>query len=451
MHKAGRRLKKNTNRKSSLVAKLLKSAACGLVLSSMPAMASAGGDPQAQAEATSTAQMTEMQQKLDAAMAAIHALTQTVTELQADLGVQQAVANKSGAEAEMVAELDERVEELETTVDTIDATVGSRAVANAFDAKKLDIGGFVDVAVTLAIGEDNTDVSFNREVFELLVKADLGHNWDMFVAQAFVRNAPLRFTDPNARTTPFFANNNSPVVTDTVIAWAQYQKSDMFNVQFGRFITPHGIINIEHFPASLLDPEQPQFLRPFPGQTIFANFSNGVNVHGSKYVGDNKFSYNAYAAAWAGNSGNVNVGGRLAYTFSDAGITLGVNGTYGDRSSLVDSEFAVLGGDILFQKGNWIWKNEVYFTDEENAPGKVAFYTMPAYKLTDKWTSFYRFDYLDTGLTGGKTIENAFGLTYRPIFNAHLRGIYRWRKAVEDGIIPAADAHVFQLSTTFNF
>ncbi|MDQ7077986.1 MAG: hypothetical protein Q9M45_09150 [Robiginitomaculum sp.] len=109
-----------------------------------------------------------------------------------------------------------------------------------------------------------------------------------------------------------------------MIAWAQYSKNDMFNVQFGRFITPHGIINIEHFPANSLDPEQPQFLRPFPGQTIFANFSDGVNVHGSKYVGNNKFSYNAYAAAWAGNSSNLNIGGRLAYAFEDAGLTLGL-------------------------------------------------------------------------------------------------------------------------------
>ncbi|MDQ7077985.1 MAG: hypothetical protein Q9M45_09145 [Robiginitomaculum sp.] len=47
--------------------------------------------------------------------------------------------------------------------------------------------------------------------------------------------------------------------------------------------------------------------------------------------------------------------------------------------------------------------------------------------------------------------ENALGLTFRPIFNAHLRGIYRWRKATRDAGIPAADTHVFQLSTTFNF
>jgi hypothetical protein len=285
----------------------------------------------------------------------------------------------------------------------------------------------------------------------LLLKAKLGKNWDLFAAQAFIRNAPLRFSDPAGRRSPFFANNNSPVVTDTVIAWAQYSKSDMLNVQFGRFITPHGIINIEHFPANLLDPEQPQFLRPFPGQTIFANFSDGVNVHGSKYVGNNKFSYNAYAAAWAGNSSNVNVGGRLAYSFEESGLTFGLNGTYGDRSSTRDANFAVLGADVLYQKGRWTWKNEVYITDEENAPSKYAFYTMPAYKLTDKWTAFYRFDYLDTGLPGGESIENALGLTVRPIFNVHLRGIYRWRRATRDAGIPAADTHVFQLSTTFNF
>ncbi len=397
------------------------------------------------------AELAEMQHKLDEAMAAIKALSGTVANLQQQLAEQQAQAARPAQTASKVAELDERVEELEDNVDTIDERVGSRAVANAFDASKLDIGGFVDIATTLAIGEDKTEAAFNREVFELLLKAKLGKDWDLFMAQAFVRNSPLSFSDPAGRRSPFFANNNSPVKTDTVLAWAQYTKSDMFKVQFGRFITPHGIINIEHFPANLLDPDQPQFLRPFPGQTIFANFSDGLNVHGSKFVGKNKFSYNAYAAAWAGNASNLNVGGRLAYTFTDAGLTFGINGTYGDRSSTQDANFGVLGGDVLFQKGRWIWKNEIFVTDEEGAPGKLAFYTMPAYKLTDKWTAFYRFDYLDTGKPGGESIENVLGLSFKPIFNAHLRGIYRWRRATRDAGIPAADTHVFELSTTFNF
>ncbi len=431
------------NLHGALAIRLLQGVAIVSLVLATPFAAFADGEPDEQ--------MQEMQDKLAEAMAAIQALSRTVSTLQNEIAIQNAKADNPSSSETMMVELDERVEELEDTVDTIDGRVGSRAVANAFDASKLDIGGFVDIATTLAIGEDKTEAAFNREVFELLVKAKLGNSWDLFVAQAFIRNAPLRFSDPAGRRSPFFANNNSPVVTDTVIAWAQYSKSDMFNVQFGRFITPHGIINIEHFPANLLDPEQPQFLRPFPAQTIFANFSDGLHVHGSKYVGNNKFSYNAYAAAWAGNSSNINVGGRLAYSFEDAGLTFGLNGTYGDRSSTRDANFAVLGADVLFQKGRWTWKNEVYVTDEEGAASKYAFYTMPAYKLTDKWTAFYRFDYLDTGALGGESFENALGLTFRPIFNTHLRGIYRWRRATSDAGIPAADTHVFQLSTTFNF
>ncbi len=408
--------------------------------------------PGALADSGDDEAMAKMQQKLDAALAAIAQLNGTVKTLQSELAAQKSKMTKAAAtDPEMVAELDERVVELENAVDTIDGRVGSRAVANAFDATKLDIGGFVDIATTLAIGEDKTEASFNREVFELLLKSKLGKDWELFVAQAFIRNAPLKYSDVNARRSPFFANNNSPVVTDTVIAWAQYAKNDMFKVQFGRFITPHGIINIEHFPAVLLDPEQPQFLRPFPGQTIFANFTDGLNIHGSKFIGKNKFSYNAYAGTWAGNSTNINVGGRLAYSLGDSGLTFGLNGTYGDRSSTANANFAVLGADVLYQKGRWIWKNEVYVTDEDGAKGKVAFYTMPAYKLTNKWTAFYRFDYLDTGKLGGESIENALGLTFRPIYNAHIRGIYRWHRATKDTGIPAADTHVFQLSTTFNF
>lgn len=394
-------------------------------------------------------QMAQMQRQLEEAMLAIQALSGTVTALQNELAQQQTV--QAPASPDIMVELDERVEELEGVVDAIDNRVGGRAVVNAFDAAKLDIGGFVDVAATLATGEDKTEASANREVVELLLKADLGESWDLFVAQSFVRNSPLTFSDPAGRRSPFFANNNSPVATDTVIAWAQYSKNDIFNVQLGRYITPHGIINIEHFPASLLDPEQPQFLRPFKGQTIFANFTDGVNIHGSRFIGNDKFSYNAYAGTWAGNSTNLNVGGRLAYTVSKSGLTFGLNGTYGDRSSTASANFAVLGADVLYKKGRWIWKNEIYVTDEQKAPSKYAFYTMPAYKLTEKWTAFYRFDYLDTGEVGGESIENAGGLTFKPVANVHLRGIYRWHRETKDAGIPAADTHVFQLSSTFNF
>ena len=87
------------------------------------------------------------------------------------------------------------------------------------------------------------------------------------------------FSASERRNPKFLMNSSTPLI----IAWGNYAYSDALNIQFGRFSTPHGIINIEHFPATLLDPEQPQFLRPFSGQTIFPNFVDGIHLYGNYF------------------------------------------------------------------------------------------------------------------------------------------------------------------------
>lgn len=350
-----------------------------------------------------------------------------------------------------IEELKERIEELEGSVEDHDAKIGSRAVVHAFDALKLDVGGFVDLAFTAAIGEDSSKVEFNRQVFELLVKANLWQDWEIFVAQAFVRARPVDFTD---RLNPTFDDLNSPVDTDTVLANVTYRHSDLFTVQAGRFITPHGIINIEHFPAALLDPNQPQFLRPFPGQSMFANFTNGAQVFGTSFLGENgqnSLKYHLYAGSWAGNATHINMGGRLAYSMSDYGVTVGANATFGERNRGVNSDYFVYGADLLIDKGPVLWKSEVFVTDEDLGGDRFAAYTQPAYRLSDQWTAFYRFDYLDNGSAGGISTENAVGLSFKPNPNVHLRTIYTFKRFEDGGGEPNADAHILQLSSTLNF
>lgn len=352
-------------------------------------------------------------------------------------------------------DLTERVEELETITLDLDDAVGDRATVKAFSAEKFDIGGFLDTTTSLVIGEENTTISANKQVFEILAHADLGNRWDFFVAQAFVRNAPLSFIDPGGITSPQFSNNNSPVVTDTVIGWGQYTHSDLFSIQFGRYITPIGIINVEHFPASLLDTEQPMFLRPFPGQTLFANFSNGVNIHGSTFIGSSrsdKVEYSLFGGIWSGNSRSFSGGGRLRYTFANRNVSIGVNAITGDRTSaLAGGRFAVLGADALISRGPLSLKTEAFFSTEDTGEDKVAFYVQPALKLSSNLIGFYRFDYLDDGTAADISVEQVLGLVFNPIRNVRLRGLYRRRSFSDDTGENNATADIFQFSTTLNF
>jgi hypothetical protein len=155
----------------------------------------------------------------------------------------------------------------------------------------------------------------------------------MFVAQAFIREGSPTFKDPQGRTDP---DINLGLSAPTVIAWGNYRYSDKLQVQAGRFITPHGIINIDHFPAVLLDTEQPQFLRPFGGATMFPNFVNGVHLYGQAFAGmDGKglLKYHLFGANFAGLATEVTAGGRLAYTLGDTGWTVGGNYSYGERAN----------------------------------------------------------------------------------------------------------------------
>ncbi|MGF1545184.1 MAG: hypothetical protein ACFB00_11905 [Parvularculaceae bacterium] len=389
------------------------------------------------------------------------ALTRALEETQAQLralqaqvdALESALADKEAEEAAAdVILLSERVDELETIAVDTDEKIGSRAVVKAFDGASLDIGGFFDTSATIAIGEEGTDAAFDRQVFELLARARLGERWDLFVAQAFVRDAPLTFSDPAQRTTPAFANNNSPVATDTVIAWGQYRQSDAFNVRFGRFITPHGIVNIEHFPASLLDTEQPQFLRPFTGQTVFANFTNGVQAHGSTFFGDDALEYSVYAGVWAGNATSGSFGGRLGYAFGRSGVKLGLNGFSGDREADVEGDRFYGGGvDVLIDRGPLLWKNELFFTSEGGGGDRLAYYSQPAFRLNDQWTLLYRYDFLDDGALGGETVEHTAGIVFDPIDNVRLRTFYRQQRNRADEGLEAAKTDIVQVGATFNF
>jgi len=352
-----------------------------------------------------------------------------------------------------------RVERLESIAQRVDEQVGSDAVVNAFDAVDLNLGGFLDLAATHVNGEDDSVTSFNRQVAELLVSADIAEDWRIFWAQSFLRKAGPNFTQNPAgadTANPDFGNLGG-AATDTVLAWTNYKHTDALQVQAGRFITPHGIVNQEHFPATLLDATQPQFLRPFSGQTVFPNFTNGIQLHGSAFLGGgldaDQISYNLYTGNFTNNSTEFNVGGRVAYEVGGMGLTVGANATYGDRSDQRDADYVVVGGDIKYDSGPIIWKNEIFATDEDRGDNRLGAYTQPGYRLGEQWTAFYRFDYLDRGSDPDtlaarlESIEHSLGVNFQPHSNVRLRAILR--NTTFDG--PDDDAQTAELSATLSF
>ncbi len=396
----------------------------------------------------------DLEQKLDKNLKVMESLQKEIQNLKSSSERSSRGTPVSQDVRLIVIEQSERLEDLEDIVQDIDERVGSRALVRAFDARSLDLGGFFHQTSTYVGGEDVSTHAFNRGIFEILVKARFDKHWTAFFAQAFIRQSGNPFA-VGSRKAPQF-NVGGGTVTPTVIAWANYKYSDALNVQIGRYITPQGIINVEHFPATLLDPEQPQFLRPFGSDTMFANFTTGFQIHGRQFVGDNladKLSYNVYVGSFVNDSENFVYGARGAYSLGNTGVTLGVNYNGGERATGVGKRFNGGGLDVLVDKGKLLWKTEVFVTDEDSntRDNRFAWYTQPAWRLTDKWIAFYRYDFLDNGLREGDRIENVLGINYMPNSSVRLRAIYT-RKEFDSGVTqPSADADIFQLSGTFSF
>ncbi len=403
-----------------------------------------------------------LEAQLRQVLGVVENLTAEIQSLKAERAVAAAPARNtnSGADGNLktqidavaaaVAETNARLDDVEDIALDTDEKVGSRALVRAFDAYEFDLGGFFHTAATFADGKNNSELAVNRMTFELLAKAKLSDDWSLFVAQAFIRESDIRFTDPLNRLEPNFQITN---FAPLVIATATYEASDAFSVDFGRFITPHGIINIEHFPAILLDPEQPQFLRPFGGQTIFANFMNGAKAGGQFFQPgglNGTLGYSVYVGSFVNNADSFNYGGRLAWTFGDSGLTIGAN-LGGGRRAGGGTDYVLFGGDVMFDKGPIIWKSELFYTDEDVGGNRLAFYTQPGWRIDSRWTAFYRFDFLDDGGLEGDKTEHAVGLTFKPHRNVHLRAIARFNHFEEVPGFPSANARNFQLSSTFSF
>jgi len=396
------------------------------------------------------ASVDELEAKLDKAMKLIESQAKQMQSMTNQISK---IQNQKGGSAS--GDIEDRLAEVEETVYNLDDKIGSRAVANAFDAASLDIGGFVHTTYTMIDSDAGSASAWDTQNFELLIKADIDDQWSAFFAGGFLREeGDGKVLDATGQNPEFAIANKNP----QIIGWVNYKHNDSLNVQVGRMIAPHGIINIEHFPQILLDPRQPQFLRPFSGDTIFPNFITGAQVHGKHFLqGDNQISYNFYAATAQSDPEAMLYGGRVAGTHGESGITVGLNASFGSRDdNNSNSEYTMVGADLLVDHNWLLWKSEIFQTSEDQVgfDDRLGWYTQPAWRINDQWTAFYRYDYLDDGndANGGETVENVLGITYKPKAFVHLRVTGTDLDMDSGGTITQdRDAKIVQASTTVSF
>jgi hypothetical protein len=356
-----------------------------------------------------------------------------------------------------------RLEELEEQLLEIQLKESHKVPVTSFDSLKLDFGGFITQTFTSNFNGDSPDrSSFDQTNLEILIGADITENHRFFTAVGFLRQADLvnEATASNVDLRRFAGIANR---VPLIIAWGQHTFSDLLDITYGRFITPWGIINREHFPPTLMNLNQPQFLRAiqpgnlFGGNTFTPNFLQGGQVHGSKYINNHQFEYFAYTGHFnGGGSSDFISGGRLQWSLPANRATLGGSYQNGVRTSATNNHYDLFGVDLKIDYKGFLLKSEYIYSDTENTANRESYYIQPSYRR-GKWLVFYRYDFIDTNTTiendASEQTEHIFGVNYFVAPTIRLRAEYVLNRfeLKKDATGKDRDYDNIQLSITTSF
>jgi len=179
-------------------------------------------------------------------------------------------------------------------------------------------------------------------------------------------------------------------------------------------------------------------LRPIPGGIIWANFLNGIDLHGNYSFANQRVGYNLNYSTFsflgpanpvtgsdvaAGDSTQDIIGARLWWEFLNDIITVG--GSL--QNGLKRSGNTTYGFDLLISYKRFVIKNE--FTVAKRSKNstdltKRAIMIQPSYGLTDSLRLVYRYNFMDTEGPNNNREEHILGLNWLPYPILRLRTEY---------------------------
>lgn len=353
--------------------------------------------------------------------------------------------------------LRQRIDELEDQQATLSEKVGSRALATSYSAQSFDFGGHVTSLFTYIDGPGgNNETGHMVSLIEMFVRAKIDDEWSLFASPGFYTFNGALLDNPATPTVagdPLFTPDNA--TTENLFlsrAYAQWKHSDQLVVQGGVVGSPHGPTNREYFIPARTIAQANLHTRIFLANQLYPQYLNGAKASGTFLLdGGDTVTYDAYFGSQPNSASDGLGGARLAYTFSQLGLTLAANYGRGTRQAtttpttnfgILQSPFAAsanatrdyeFGGiDIDWRSGAWISKTEAYYSAEDNLKDKRAFSSEWTYFVTPMWGVSYRFDYFDNGadLTFvptpavrnlGHSTEHVVGVCYNPNASVRLR------------------------------
>lgn len=307
------------------------------------------------------------------------------------------------------ASIDEIKKELEEVKYRLEVVEAESEDTHEKFSSLFEVGGYADFEF-ISSDKSGTNDSFRIHHLAFHFVKDITKEWRMFSEVEFEDGAKIGEEKDGA-----IKYKEGKLFVEAF--YIEYMRSQYLNLRLGRFLTPGGIWNVEHYPPFVPTQERPQHIRK-----IFPQISDGLQFYGHTGFSNIIADYTVYASNGSGNTGhgdengNKALGGRLKLKFPYlTNIEVGVSGyTEEDNSSVERKSY---GADIKLQLNRLKFQGEYANVDFDPGSGgefkTTGYYGQVTYGIK-KWDVIYRYDWYDpddSAKDADKTI-NTFAINY---------------------------------------
>ncbi len=253
------------------------------------------------------------------------------------------------------------------------------------------VGGYADgeYIMTDKKGENNR---FRVHHLSLFFKKQISEQWRFFSEIEYEDAPKISGTDDGSA----IKDTEGKVFVE--VFTLEYYLNRYLNFRLGRFLTPGGIWNVDHYPPFVLTQDRPQHIRK-----IFPQLQDGLQLLGSANMADVVTDYILYVSNGQGNTGhgdgneNKAVGTRLKFKLPylsrlEAGFS------YYLEEKNNEDDVRAAGADLVIQWGGLKFQGEYAKEFIEPAVGsffqEIGYYAQLQYDYR-KWTLGYRYDWYD--------------------------------------------------------
>jgi len=314
------------------------------------------------------------------------------------------------------------------------ADVLSASVENMEEtwARIVNVSGYMDAEYIIDDRKGKPD-GFRVHHFSLFLEKKLSRDWSVFSELEFEDAPFLQASSPES-----ISAAQGKILLEQ--AYTDFHAAPNISFRIGRFLTPAGIWNINHYPPFVTTQSRPLHIR-----NIFPQYLDGIQAHGDVNALDYLISYKAYVANGEGNSGTGDeneekaIGGRIEFTAPFViEVKLGFSAISDKLNS--GSDKTATGVDAQF-RFSWL-KIQGEYAQAKIKPVEGTTFNAVGYYLqgqTDigRWTLFVRHDYYDANdsLPDNGLAVNTAGLNYHwtPTIVSKIEGNFYDFKSLEVG------------------